>query len=221
MKTHRTHRPRRTAAIVLIAISAFMTSFIIIWCANGVMDFLNYLGINRSALQLPYAWMLAAATAAGYILYTAKMIPEVRRNLFCFKGIFKWLGIYAALVGGIVEEAVFRQMLMDGLHDSGTGTLLQIILSALAFGLIHYTWTLLGGNLRTGTASAASTVVLGGLLATIYIAAGRNLLPAIAAHTLINIFVEPWLILNAIQSTPTRRESDSSDIRNDNRRIPR
>lgn len=48
MKTHRTHRPRRTAAIVLIAISAFMTSFIIIWCANGVMDFLNYLGINQS-----------------------------------------------------------------------------------------------------------------------------------------------------------------------------
>ena len=193
MKTHRTHRPRRTAAIVLIAISAFMTSFIIIWCANGVMDFLNYLGINRSALQLPYAWMLAAATAAGYILYTAQMI---------------------------VEQAVFRQMLMDGLHDNGTSTLLQIILSALAFGLIHYTWTLLGGNLRTGTASAASTVVLGALLATIYIAAGRNLLPAIAAHTLINIFVEPWLILNAIQSTPTRRESDSSDIRNDNRRIP-
>lgn len=133
MKTHRTQRPRRTAAIVLIAISAFMTSFIIIWCANGVMDFLNYLGINRSALQLPYAWMLAAATAAGYILYTAQMIPEVRRNLFCFKGIFKWLGIYAALVGGIVEEAVFRQMLMDWLHDSGTGTLLQVILSALAF----------------------------------------------------------------------------------------
>ena len=138
-----------------------MTTFIVIWCMNGPEKFLNYLGFSRSGEVLPHAWLLAAATAAGYIAYTARMIPEVRQNLLCFKGLLKWLGIYAGFAGGIVEEAVFRQMLMDWLQGNGACALLQIVHSALAFGLIHLSWSLLGGNLRTGTASAASTAALG------------------------------------------------------------
>lgn len=66
-----------------------MTTFIVIWYMNDPERFLNYLGFSRSGELLPYAWLLAAATAAGYIAYTARMIPEVRQNLLCFKGLFK------------------------------------------------------------------------------------------------------------------------------------
>lgn len=114
-----------------------MTTFIVIWCMNGPEKFLNYLGFSGSGEVLPYAWLLAAATAAGYIAYTARMIPEVQQNILCFKGLLKWLGIYAGFAGGIVEEALFRQMLMDWLQGNGACALMQIVLSALAFGLIH------------------------------------------------------------------------------------
>lgn len=137
MEKSNDNRQRRTAAIVLAATAAFMTTFIVIWCVNGPEKFLNYLGFSRSGEVLPHAWLLAAATAAGYIAYTARMIPEVRQNLLCFKGLLKWLGIYAGFVGGIVEEALFRQMLMDWLQGNGACALMQIVLSALAFGLIH------------------------------------------------------------------------------------
>lgn len=212
-----TKKARRTAAIVLAATAAFMTTFIVIWCVNGPEKFLNYLGFSRSGEVLPHAWLLAAATAAGYIAYTARMIPEVQHNILCFKGLLKWLGIYAGFAGGIVEEALFRQMLMDWLQGNGACALLQIVLSALAFGLIHLSWSLLGGNLRTGTASAASTAALGLLLAVVYVAAGRNLLPAVAAHVLINLFVEPWLILSAVGASrhePTRQPHETQPRRN-------
>ena len=130
MEKSNDNRQRRTAAIVLAATAAFMTTFIVIWCMNGPEKFLNYLGFSRSGEVLPHAWLLAAATAAGYIAYTARMIPEVRQNLLCFKGLLKWLGIYAGFAGGIVEEAVFRQMLMDWLQGNGACALLQIVHSA-------------------------------------------------------------------------------------------
>ncbi len=217
METNNAPRQRRTAAIVLAATAAFMTTFIVIWCMNGPAKFLNYLGFSRSGEVLPYAWLMAAATAAGYIAYTARVIPEVRQNLLCFKGLLKWLGIYAGFAGGIVEEAVFRQMLMDWLQGNGAGVLLQIVLSALAFGMIHLSWSLLGGNLRTGAASAASTAALGLLLAVVYVAAGRNLLPAVAAHVVINLFVEPWLILSAVGTShpkTTRRPHETQPQQN-------
>lgn len=108
-------------------------------------------------------------------------------------------------------------MLMNWLQGNGACALMQIVLSALAFGLIHLSWSLLGGNLRTGAASAASTAALGLLLAVVYVAAGRNLLPAVAAHVLINLFVEPWLILSAVGASrhePTRQPHETQPRRN-------
>lgn len=130
----------------------------------------------------------------------------VRRNLFRFKGALKWIAVYAAFTGGIVEETVFRRMLMEWLADNGINTLWQIGISGVAFGLVHISWGLLGGISRIGAASALATTVLGLLLALVYVVAARNVLPAIAAHTLINLFVEPWLIVHAIGSAQGRKE---------------
>lgn len=196
----------RSAAMLLAGISLFMTFFIALWSWNNPAGFIGYIGIDPSALKIPGAWILATAAAVGYIVCTARMIPTVRRNLFRFNGALKWIAIYAAFTGGIVEETVFRRMLMEWLADNGTNTLWQIGISGLAFGLVHISWGLLGGISRIGAGSALATTVLGLLLALVYVVAARNVLPAIAAHTLINLFVEPWLIVHAIGSAQGRKE---------------
>ena len=130
----------RSAAMLLAGISLFMTFFIALWSWNNPAGFIGYIGIDPSALKIPGAWILAAAAAVGYIVCTARMIPTVCRNLFRFKGALKWIAIYAAFTGGIVEETVFRRMLMEWLADNGTNTLWQIGISGLAFGLVHISW---------------------------------------------------------------------------------
>ncbi|WP_343073159.1 CPBP family glutamic-type intramembrane protease [Salicibibacter cibarius] len=57
---------------------------------------------------------------------------------------------------------------------------------------------LLRGELKIALPAILSTTVLGGLLAILYIIADRNIFAPIVAHVLINLFIEPWLILAAI-----------------------
>ena len=90
---------------------------------------------------------------------------------------------------------------MDWLHSNDIGVVFQIVISGLTFGIAHFTWGLIKGNWRTGVGSAIATTILGLLLAIIYIVAGRNVLPAIMAHMIINIFLEPWMILHAVRET--------------------
>ena len=186
--------------MILIGISKFMTFFILLWGIHNPVVFIKYIVINHTALNIPYAWLLEALTAIGYIIYTAQMIPTVRDNLLHFKGLLKWIAVYAAITGGIVEETVFRKMLMEWLNNNGFDTALQIVISGIAFGTVHYSWGLFGGNHRIGTGSAISTMLLGFLLALVYVVGDRNVLPAITAHTIINLFAEPWLMLHAVGS---------------------
>ncbi|NYH80573.1 membrane protease YdiL (CAAX protease family) [Actinopolyspora biskrensis] len=56
----------------------------------------------------------------------------------------------------------------------------------------------MSGEVRIAVPVVVSTTVLGGLLAVVYVVAGHNVLPAIVAHTLVNIVIEPWLVLAAV-----------------------
>jgi hypothetical protein len=77
--------------------------------------------------------------------------------------------------------------------------ILQVIISGVAFGLAHWCWTLLAKRDFKATLPAIlSTSILGIFLAIIYLAGGRNLGPCIFAHVLINIVIEPWLMLSAV-----------------------
>lgn len=194
-------RQKFISGLLIVGISTFMALFIIIGLINNPAGFINFMGINKTAFDIPLAWVVAILVSICYIIYTAHMIPIVRQNLFNFNSWFKLLGVYAAFSSGIVEELVFRQMLMNWLDTSGINVILQIIISALAFGFLHFSWSLFGGNIKIGIASTMSTIVLGASLAFIYVIAERNVLPVIIAHMIINLFVEPWLILNAVSST--------------------
>lgn len=192
-------RQTLTAGLLLFSISTFMAIFIIIGATSNPLGFINYMGINKTALEIPLAWAFAISIAVCYIAYTAFMIPLVRQNLFNFSCWLKFMGIYAAFSSGIVEELVFRQMLMDWLDTNKIQSALQIIISGITFGVIHLSWAIFSRNIHIGTCSTISTIILGLGLATTYIIADRNVLPAITAHTLINLFIEPWLILNAVR----------------------
>ena len=183
---------------IMLAIAIGMTIPILIWALPDIADFMNYIGFNQTALQIPLAWVLAAVVTVGYIVFTAKGLPEVGENLFKFN-LFKLTGVYLAIATGIFEEMMFRQSLMDVLQNNGISVPLQIIISAVAFGLVHSIWILFSGNWKMGLGAMVATTVLGALCAIVFVVGRRNVLPAIMAHFVINLFIEPWMMLGAIK----------------------
>lgn len=188
----------KVTAWLLGGTAAGLTFSLVIWYLGAPKQFIEHrLGINAEAFQSVIPWLLAFIIIIGYILYTIKAIPFVRDHLFTFSWL-KVIGIWAAFTLSTMEEIVFRQMLMDWLLHVNAGTLLQILLSAIIFGVAHGAWTLLRGEFKIALPVILSTTILGGLLAALYIVAGRNLLTPILVHIIINLFIEPWLILSAI-----------------------
>jgi hypothetical protein len=147
-------------------------------------------------------WVAATLVAAAFIGFTA-MGPM-------FKGV-DWAGdwslfriggaVAVALVGGVIEETAFRGFVMERARALGLNAPLQIILSGLLFGLAHVGWGgLTGGGFQLYAAIGAmvSTAVLGMLLATAFLLSGRSLAPVILAHGVIDLVIEPWLMMYAV-----------------------
>jgi len=189
---------RGKTALILGMTSLFMFSPLAMSLFWHPIPLFQDLGFKRESIAPPLAWILAAITAIAYVLYTMKAIPFVLAKQKEVS-LFKLLGILSALVGGIVEEVFFRRWTMDMLMSRGVAPILQVIISGVAFGLVHASWTLLAKRDFKATVPAIiSTSILGILLAIIYLAGGRNLGPCIFAHVLINTVVEPWLMLSAV-----------------------
>lgn len=197
----------------LASIYAALTVVVVVWLLRDhPAGFVHErLDINAQALRIPWAWGVAVAVAAGYSLYTMWAVPFVREHVFELSRL-KLLGIWAALISGIVEEVVFRQKLMDLLASWGWHAGWQVVVSALAFGLVHAVWILFRGEFAIAPPVIASTTVLGTLLALVYLVAGRNVLPAIVAHTLINLVIEPWLLLAALSRTWQTTQSHNDTV---------
>ncbi len=167
------------------------------------------LGFERGSMAPPLAWILATITAIAYGLYTMKAIPFVA-NMQREISLFKLLGILSVVIGGIVEEVFFRRWLMDMLMARSVGLILQVIISGVAFGLVHASWTLLAKrNFKATLPAILATSILGIFLAIIYLAGGRNLGPCIFTHVLINIVIEPWLMLSAVSGKWRKSGTDA------------
>jgi hypothetical protein len=52
---------------------------------------------------------------------------------------------------------------------------------------------------RAGVGAVTATSLLGAALAGVYVIAGRSVAPCVFAHFLLDLFVEPGLILAAVQ----------------------
>lgn len=184
--------------LVLGSLSIALTGSILLWYFGNPQQFIEHrIGINTEAFNNPIVWILSILIAIGYIIYTAKAVPFVRDQLFTFSWL-KVIGIWAAFVSSIVEEILFRQVLMDWLMSLDYSIIIQVLASAIIFGIAHGAWIFLRGELKIAIPVIISTTILGGLLAILYIIADRHILSPIVAHILINLFIEPWLILSAV-----------------------
>jgi membrane protease YdiL (CAAX protease family) len=88
---------------------------------------------------------------------------------------------------------------MDYLNAHDFSVVLQVIISGLAFGVIHLMWGL--KNMKAGVNAFISTSILGAALAIVYLVSGRSLAPCIVAHFIITALIEPGLLIAAKNDT--------------------
>ena len=156
-------------------------------------------GLDR-VLRYPQSPAVVAAVVLIATLYVAYSIrhPGIRRHLWNFS----WLkipSVIVAVTAAIVEEFYFRHALMDWLAHNQVGVTYQILLSGLAFGLFHAMWGVWGGwRVVWGAVSATST--LGFALGALYVISGRHLVGPIEAHFLIDLVLEPALVIFAVEA---------------------
>ena len=141
----------------------------------------------------PRLWAVAAAVAFA-LLYGLLTVsnPGLRPNL----GLHDFLkaeAVVAAIVAGIVEEIVSRGYFMFELQRARVPAWLQIVGSGLVFGMAHVNYSAYG---------VASAGLLGLVFAAIYHFGKRSLAPIIAGHAVIDLIIEPALILWVLSGFP-------------------
>jgi hypothetical protein len=167
--------------------------------SSGAVRLVHYVVTPRGGL---FAWALAIATTVAYVAYSMQGLAFIKARAFkpqLWSEVWglRLFAVLMAFVTGLFEEFYFRSQLMDLAMHRGAGAALQVVISALAFGVTHGVWALFGG-VGAGIGAVAATGVLGFLLALVYLMGGRSLLPCVASHTAINLVIEPWLILAAV-----------------------
>lgn len=170
-------------------------AIVLYWLFTKQLLFIRYLGFGAGLAGTALAWVLAAVVAAAYV-WSASRIADVRHHLVR-PGTLKCVAIVAAVMAAVLEEVIFRKLVMDAMQARGYGPVWQILASGAAFGVIHLLWSF--KNIAAGVNAVLSTTILGCALAVVYIAGDRSLAPCVAAHFLITASIEPGLILAAVQ----------------------
>jgi hypothetical protein len=199
MNTTATRRfsPEALVAIVMTILVFPMAFVTALKLAGYNFRFLRDLGFLSGPRGTPLAWFLAFLTAIAYIAFAVKGIPAVARTWRQISWL-KGLMFLAAIAAATVEEAFFRRVVMDSLRQLSAGVVLQILVSATAFGLAHAVWGLIKRNLLVAARTVLATGIMGGLLAVVYVVGERDLAPCIVAHFLITFALEPGLLLAAV-----------------------
>ncbi|MGE0090388.1 MAG: CPBP family intramembrane glutamic endopeptidase [Bacteroidales bacterium] len=190
---------RRKTGLIILTMSLFMFSPIFMHLIGYRIPIFENLGLSIRTFAPMIAWIISFVVTISYVAYTFKVIPfvyQMQREL----SLFKIIGLLT-IVGGILEEIVFRRWLMDWLMGLGYGIILQILFSGVVFGLAHVMWGLFGRDKQFSKGVFIATTILGFGLAIVYLVGNRNIGPCIIAHSLINIIIEPWLMLAAISKT--------------------
>jgi hypothetical protein len=208
------------AASILAGIAALEAAGIAVLFPPSVPRILYHLGFAEGRLGTPAGWIFAAIVLIAFVSVSARL-PSVRTTLV-HPSPLKLLAVGMALAAGVLEEWVFRHMLMNYVASLDAGDLVQILLSALAFGASHGVWGFFGGGVRSGVGAILATSSLGAALACVYLLSGRSVAACVAAHVLIDALIEPGLVLAAIRgemapggrtpSTPDRAIADRSRV---------
>lgn len=197
-----TTSPERKSAWILAAIAGIEGSWVALnWIHSG-SRFWRYLGFAPEAYGRLAGWIAASVVAAVFVGFSARL-QSVRENLLRPSRL-KLLGLAVAFAAGILEEAIFRKMIMDGVAAHDGGVLLQIAAAALSFGVAHGIWGLFGRSARVAIGATITTGALGAALAVVYLFAGRSVAPCVVAHIAIDALIEPGLVLAACRGEMSR-----------------
>lgn len=163
------------------------------------------LGLWQPASRLGWilALLLAAATVGINLLGALRGQLSVITEM---SGFYLYSATVAGVSAGFCEEILFRGFVMDEIEKAGSGKLLQVLGSAVTFGLAHAGLVLQvalmeGGGWITATANLVMFTVLGAAYAGIYMASRRSLMPVIVSHLLNDFFVIPLAFLAALQAS--------------------
>lgn len=148
---------------------------------------LGDLGLRRRGAA--WATVIALVFGAGYAAFTFG-IPAVAAHATEL-GLFKIAGAAIGVFAAVVEELVFRGFLLTEMRRRGIGIVSCVLVSGVTFALIHVGFSL---------PSVAVTFVMGAFLAILYLRSGHALVPCILSHALINLLIEPWLLLHVVTS---------------------
>jgi membrane protease YdiL (CAAX protease family) len=135
------------------------------------------------------ALAIAVVLAVAYTAFTF-LLPEVR-SVASEATLFRVWGAAVSAFAAGVEEAVFRGFVLTELDRSGVSRRAQVLASGVTFGLIHAGF---------GWWGMAVTFLLGLGLGGLYLTGRRSLTPPILCHGLINLAVEPGLLLYTIET---------------------
>ncbi len=163
----------------------------------GANRFARFLGFV-DARATTTGWMLAALVSVVFTAYAMVRFVSVRRAALSWS-MLKLLGVVVAITAALCEEALFRKALMDWLSARAVSVPGQIAASAVAFGLLHGVWGLFRGSAAAAVGATVATGILGAALAWTYIVSGRVLAPCVVAHFLIDLAIEPGLMLAAVR----------------------
>src|SRR5699024_7649631 len=191
-------KDERITGLFLGIPSLVLTVHVFFWYLGNPQQFIEHrLGISSDAFNNPTVWIFTFIIVIGYVMYTAEAVPFVREHLFTFSWL-KVIGIWAALIFSILDEILFRQILMYWLLSLDYSINVKIISLIINFCLEICFLNFLKREFKISFPVIMLTKVFGGLLAILYLIAYRNILAPIVAHILINLFIEPWLILSAV-----------------------
>ncbi len=197
----------RKAALILGSVTLFEGFFVAQQAIPAPRQYLTWLGFLPGRHPFaPIGYLYGLLVASVFVAISAYRLPSVRANLFRPSWL-KLLAIGVAVAAGILEEIAFRTLLMNSLQRHGVGAFLQVVVSAGAFGIAHGIWAFFGGHARAGIGAVLATGMLGAALAVVYLLADRSVAPCILAHFLLDLFVEPGLVLAAIRGEMSRSPS--------------
>ncbi|MFT2752989.1 type II CAAX prenyl endopeptidase Rce1 family protein [Clavibacter sp. Sh2088] len=186
---------RRTTLLAGAVIGSFVVG-LSAWILPDPARFVESMGQASAVPAL--GWVIAILVAIVYTAYTLWAVPTVR-SIAIERSWFRLLAIPLALLSGVLEEMFFRRVVMDALASEGAPLLLQIVLSAALFAVVHCVWVVFARSWRIAPPVLCSTFALGVLLSLVYVASNRVIIPAILTHIAINLVIEPGLLHSAAQ----------------------
>ena len=142
-------------------------------------------------------WRIALSIAALDIVVLYAVYIDVGPRIFELSRFSIAMSVVPA-IDGFTQEIVFRGYLLLRMAEAGFGRFAQIIVSGLAFSLLHwgYGQGVDGGGIWDLLQPVLGTFGLGAAFAFAVQESRYRLLPVVIAHVLIILAVQPWLALS-------------------------